>query len=89
MLMRPADLTHVVLRTYGESPVERHSFGTGLPASDLVESLNCVCHSILTLTPLEAFFWPPGYPLLVALASLTIGQVPLAGQAVSTRARGL
>jgi 4-amino-4-deoxy-L-arabinose transferase-like glycosyltransferase len=37
----------------------------------------------LHLTPLEPFFWPPGYPLLVALVSLAVGPLPLAGQAVS------
>jgi 4-amino-4-deoxy-L-arabinose transferase-like glycosyltransferase len=42
-----------------------------------------VRQSILHLAPLEAFFWPPGYPLLVALASMVIGPVPLGGQAVS------
>jgi hypothetical protein len=42
-----------------------------------------VRHSILNLAPLEAFFWPPGYPILVALASLAIGPLPLAGQVVS------
>ena len=41
-----------------------------------------VRQSILHLTPLDAFFWPPGYPILVALASLAIGPVPLAGQLV-------
>ena len=39
--------------------------------------------SILHLRPLEAFFWPPGYPLLVALVSLVTGPTPLAGQVVS------
>jgi hypothetical protein len=39
--------------------------------------------SILHLKPLEAFFWPPGYPLLVALVSLAVGPLPLAGQIVS------
>ena len=38
--------------------------------------------SILHFSPLEAFFWPPGYPLLVALVSLAIGPQPLAGQVV-------
>jgi 4-amino-4-deoxy-L-arabinose transferase-like glycosyltransferase len=42
-----------------------------------------VRQSILHLAPLEAFFWPPGYPLLVALASMMLGPVPLAGQVVS------
>jgi hypothetical protein len=42
-----------------------------------------VRHSILNLAPLETFFWPPGYPILVALASLAIGPLPVAGQLVS------
>ncbi len=42
-----------------------------------------VCRSILHAAPLEAFFWPPGYPLLVALTSLVVGPSPLAGQVVS------
>jgi 4-amino-4-deoxy-L-arabinose transferase-like glycosyltransferase len=42
-----------------------------------------VRQSLLHLAPLEAFFWPPGYPLLVALASLLLGPLPLAGQAAS------
>ncbi|HEX8967909.1 MAG TPA: glycosyltransferase family 39 protein [Chloroflexota bacterium] len=48
-----------------------------------------VRQSILHLAPLEAFFWPPGYPVLVALASLVIGPVPLAGQIVSLVMGGL
>jgi 4-amino-4-deoxy-L-arabinose transferase-like glycosyltransferase len=39
--------------------------------------------SILHARPLEAFFWPPGYPVLVALVSLATGPLPLAGQIVS------
>ncbi len=39
--------------------------------------------SILQVRPLEAFFWPPGYPLLVALVSMVTGPVALAGQLVS------
>jgi 4-amino-4-deoxy-L-arabinose transferase-like glycosyltransferase len=42
-----------------------------------------VRQSLLHLQPLEPFFWPPGYPLLVAAASLVAGPVPLAGQLVS------
>ena len=42
-----------------------------------------VRQSLLRLQPLEPFFWPPGYPLLVALASFVVGPVPLAGQTVS------
>ena len=39
--------------------------------------------SILQLRPLEPFFWPPGYPLLVALTSMLVGPSALAGQLVS------
>ena len=39
--------------------------------------------SLLQLHPAPPFFWPPGYPLLVALASIVVGIVPLAGQIVS------
>ena len=42
-----------------------------------------VRRSILHVAPLDAFFWPPGYPLLVALASLVAGPSALAGQLVS------
>src|SRR5216684_5125735 len=42
-----------------------------------------VRRSILHVAPLDAFFWPPGYPLLVALASLVVGPSALAGQLVS------
>ncbi|MCA1646527.1 MAG: glycosyltransferase family 39 protein [Chloroflexi bacterium] len=42
-----------------------------------------VRQSILHLAPLEAFFWPPGYPVLVALASFVTGPAALAGQLVS------
>jgi hypothetical protein len=48
-----------------------------------------VRRSILHGAPLEAFFWPPGYPLLVALASLVIGPNPLAGQLTSLIMGGL
>jgi hypothetical protein len=39
--------------------------------------------ALLRLQPLPPFFWPPGYPLLVALASAVVGINPLAGQIVS------
>jgi hypothetical protein len=42
-----------------------------------------VRESIQQFTPLAAFFWPPGYPLLVALTSFVLGPSPLAGQVVS------
>src|SRR5215471_2846772 len=46
-------------------------------------AVHSVRASILNLRPLEPFFWPPGYPLLVALSSLALGEMPLAGQLVS------
>jgi 4-amino-4-deoxy-L-arabinose transferase-like glycosyltransferase len=42
--------------------------------------------SLLHLHPWPAFFWPPGYPLLVAVISLVTGRLPLAGQIVSVGA---
>lgn len=45
--------------------------------------------SILRFAAPPPFFWPPGYPLLVALVSLVIGPSPLAGQIVSLTAAGL
>jgi hypothetical protein len=44
---------------------------------------------LLQLQPLPPFFWPPGYPLLVAILSLLIGTTPLAGQVVSLISGGL
>lgn len=40
-------------------------------------------HSLLALQAPPPFYWPPGYPLLVALFSLPLGITPLAGQAAS------
>lgn len=39
--------------------------------------------SLSHLQPLAPFFWPPGYPLLVALVSFATGPVALSGQLVS------
>ncbi len=39
--------------------------------------------SVLSLAPPAAFYWPPGYPLLVLGSSLLVGSGPLAGQLVS------
>ena len=52
-------------------------------------SVGSVRQSILQLAPLQPFFWPPGYPLLVALASLALGPTQLAGQVVSLLAGAL
>src|SRR5438067_10074917 len=57
---------------YGQDAYAYFDYGTG-----------SVRQSILHLAPLAAFFWPPGYPVLVALVSLVIGPVALAGQVVS------
>ena len=57
---------------YGQDPYAYYNYAIG-PLRD----------SLLSLRPLPAFFWPPGYPLLVALASLVLGETPLAGQVVS------
>ncbi len=43
----------------------------------------------LHLQALPPFHWPPGYPLLAALASRLVGQSPLAGQLVSLLAGSL
>lgn len=45
--------------------------------------------SLLTLEPLPPFSWPPGYPFILALLSLVMGPVPLAGQLLSWIAAGL
>ncbi len=52
-------------------------------------SVTSVRASLIHFAPLEPFFWPPGYPLLVALASLVVGPAALAGQAVSLLAGAL
>jgi 4-amino-4-deoxy-L-arabinose transferase-like glycosyltransferase len=46
-------------------------------------------HSFLHLHRPPPFFWPPGYPFVVALASLVVGRTPLAGQLVSLAAGAL
>jgi 4-amino-4-deoxy-L-arabinose transferase-like glycosyltransferase len=48
-----------------------------------------VRQSLLHWQPLQPFFWPPGYPILVALATLVVGVTPLAGQLVSLSAGAL
>lgn len=63
---------------YGQDPFAYFSYATG----PLRESL-------LQLSGPPPFFWPPVYPLLVALTSLAVGPVPLAGQLVSLFAGGL
>ncbi|HEY0584259.1 MAG TPA: glycosyltransferase family 39 protein, partial [Chloroflexota bacterium] len=57
---------------YGQDPYAYYRYAIG----PLREAL-------LQLEAPPPFFWPPGYPLLVAVLSLVIGQTPLAGQLVS------
>jgi 4-amino-4-deoxy-L-arabinose transferase-like glycosyltransferase len=45
--------------------------------------------ALLQGEPFPPFFWPPGYPLLVTLASFLLGPTPLAGQLISLLAGAL
>ncbi|HEX5416395.1 MAG TPA: hypothetical protein VFZ25_12070, partial [Chloroflexota bacterium] len=63
---------------YGQDPYAYLDYATG----PLVDSLR-------HFTPPPPFYWPPGYPLLLALTSFAIGNGPLAGQIVSLLAGGL
>src|SRR5438045_2815149 len=44
--------------------------------------------SLLRWEPPPPLFWPPGYPILVLLASTIVGLIPLAGQLVSLACGG-
>ena len=57
---------------YGQDPFAYFDYATGP-----------VRESLLRLRPLPPFYWPPGYPIVVALVSLVLGTSPLAGQLVS------
>lgn len=57
---------------YGQDPFAYYEYAVGPLRTRLVHA---------GLPP--PFFWPPGYPLLVAFASLVIGPVPAAAQFVS------
>ncbi|HET8627533.1 MAG TPA: hypothetical protein VFL91_08945, partial [Thermomicrobiales bacterium] len=63
---------------YGQDPYAYYDYAVGPLRA-----------SLLHLRPPPAFYWPPGYPLLVALASFVVGARPLAGQIVSLVAGGL
>ena len=63
---------------YGQDPFAYYDYATGPLRSALLA---------LQLPP--PFTWPPGYPLLVALASFVVGTVPRAGQVVSLLAGAL
>ncbi len=57
---------------YGQDPFAYYDYAVGP-----------LRQSLLRLEPPPPFFWPPGYPFLVALVSLIVGETPLAGQVVS------
>jgi hypothetical protein len=63
---------------YGQDPFAYFEYATG-PMRE----------SLLALQAPPPFFWPPGYPLAVAVASLVVGPEPLAGQIVSLLAGAL
>ncbi len=57
---------------YGQDAYAYFDYATGPLRSALIHA-----------QPWPAFFWPPGYPLLVALLSFVVGPIPVAGQSVS------
>src|SRR3954447_22455836 len=57
---------------YGQDPYAYYDYAVGPLRT-----------ALLHLSPPPPFFWPPGYPLFVALASLVVGIAPQAGQLVS------
>ncbi|HSN76950.1 MAG TPA: DUF2723 domain-containing protein [Anaerolineae bacterium] len=63
---------------YGQDPYAYFDYATGL-----------LRQALLQLQPPPPFTWPPGYPLVVALASLLSGVTPRAGQSVSLLAGAL
>lgn len=63
---------------YGQDAYAYYRYATG-PLRD----------SLLALRPPPPFYWPPGYPILVALLSLLLGVSPLSGQVASLIAGAL
>jgi hypothetical protein len=57
---------------YGADSIAYFTYSTG-PLRD----------SLLAGQPPPPFFWPPGYPVLVALTSLVMGMRPVSGQVVA------
>lgn len=63
---------------YGQDAYAYYNYAVGALRDFLVQG-----------EPFPAFFWPPGYPLLVALVSFVVGKTPVAGQIVSLAAAAL
>lgn len=63
---------------YGQDAYAYYGYGTGVLREFLANG-----------APFPAFFWPPGYPLGLALLSLVAGPTPLIGQIVSLTAAAL
>jgi 4-amino-4-deoxy-L-arabinose transferase-like glycosyltransferase len=59
------------------------------PFAYLDYAVDALRESLLRLQPPPPFFWPPGYPIIVALVSFVTGPVALAGQLVSLLAGAL
>jgi 4-amino-4-deoxy-L-arabinose transferase-like glycosyltransferase len=57
---------------YGQDPYAYYGYATG-----------ALREALLGLQLPPPFAWPPGYPLLVAFASLLVGTAPAAGQTIS------
>ena len=57
---------------YGQDPFAYYDYGVGP-----------LRRAVLDGAPLSAMFWPLGYPILITLASLVLGPVAAAGQAVN------
>lgn len=63
---------------YGQDPYAYFDYATGP-----------LRQALLQFQPPPPFAWPPGYPLLAALASFALGVIPRAGQVVSLLAGAL
>src|SRR5579859_166163 len=63
---------------YGQDPFAYYGYAIGPLRS-----------ALLSFQPWPPFFWPPGFPLLITLASLFFGASPLVGQWISLLAGSL